>query len=256
MGVEADVLLWLVLAAFAAGWLDSIAGGGGLIGLPALLLAGLDPLAALATNKLQGSAGSLTAAINYTRLGWIDLHWARGLIVASLFGSALGTVLVQSLSTDFIEALLPVLLGAMALYFLLSPRLGDVESHPRLGRVAYGATAAPAIGFYDGFFGPGTGSFFTLSAVTLLGMSARRAVALTKLLNFASNIASLGVFLFSGHVLWGIGAAMIAGQALGAYTGSTMAIRRGVALIRPLVVIVCLVMMVKLGYDRFLVASP
>ena len=245
-------LLILACVGFAAGWLDSIAGGGGLIALPALLFTGINPLQALATNKLQGSFGTCIAAFHYTREGWIDLRWARGLILASFLGSAAGTVLVQWVSLEFVADALPVLLGLMALYFLLSPALGNVDRKPRLSRGLYGATAAPAIGFYDGFFGPGTGSFFTLSAVSLLGMSATRAVALTKLLNFASNISSLLVFLVGGHVLWTVGGAMIIGQALGAWVGSGMAVRRGVALIRPVVVLVCLAMMTRLGYERYI----
>jgi len=251
--IPAGWLPVLGLAGLAAGWLDSIAGGGGLIALPALLLSGMNPLQALATNKLQGSFGAFTAAFNYTRQGWIDLGWARWLILASFIGAAAGTALVQSVDLSLIDNALPPLLGLTALYFLLSPRISDVDQHPRIGRLGYGLTAAPLIGFYDGFFGPGTGSFFTLSAVALLGARATRAVALTKLLNFASNIASLAVFVAGGQVIWTVGGAMVLGQALGAWLGSNMAIRRGVGLIRPLVVVVCLIMMAKLGYDRYVV---
>jgi uncharacterized membrane protein YfcA len=248
---SAELLLAMALVGVAAGWVDSIAGGGGLIALPALLFTGISPLEALATNKLQSSFGSFTAAYNYTRRGWIDLRWARWLIAASLLGSAAGTLLVQNLRLDLLERMLPVLLGGMALYFLLSPRLGDVERKPRLGRLGYGLSAAPGIGFYDGVFGPGTGSFFTLSAVTLLGASATRAVALTKLLNFASNIGSLALFLAGGQIVWTLGLAMIVGQATGAWLGSSMAIRNGVGLIRPVVVIVCLAMMLRLLQQQY-----
>ncbi len=251
MEFSPELLLAMALVGVAAGWVDAIAGGGGLIALPALLFTGITPLEALATNKLQGTFGSFTAAYNYTRRGWIDPRWARWLIVASLLGSAAGTLLVQNLRLDLLERLLPVLLGAMALYFLLSPRLSNVERKPRLGRLGYGLSAAPGIGFYDGIFGPGTGSFFTLSAVTLLGASATRAVALTKLLNFASNIGSLALFLVGGQIVWMLGLAMIVGQATGAWLGSTMAIRGGVGLIRPVVVVVCLVMMLRLLHQQY-----
>lgn len=246
--------LYPVLAAvgFAAGWLDAIAGGGGLIALPALLLSGVPPLNALATNKLQGTMGAFTAASSYVRQGWVDLAWARGLIVASFVGAGAGTLLVQYMDNDVVERLLPLLLVVMVLYFAFSPRLGDLESEPRMGRLGYGLTAAPAIGFYDGFFGPGTGSFFTASAVALLGASARRAVALTKVLNVTSNIASMILFISGGYVLWGVGAAMIVGQLAGAVLGARMAIRGGVALIRPLVVLVCLAMLARIVWARFL----
>lgn len=251
--ITPELLLVMVLVGLAAGWVDSIAGGGGLISLPALLFTGVTPIEALATNKLQGTFGSFTATVNYTRRGWVDLRSARWMILASLLGSALGTALVQSMSLAMVERLLPLLLGAMAVYFLLSPRLGDVDRQPRLSRRAYATTAAPAIGFYDGFFGPGTGSFFTLSAVALLGASSARAVGLTKVLNFASNIASVSVFLIGGHMVWAMGLAMIVGQSMGAWLGSSMAIRGGVRLIRPIVVIVCLGMMSRLLYQQYLV---
>ncbi len=253
MGLEVspELLLVMALVAVVAGWVDAIAGGGGLIGLPALLFTGISPLEALATNKLQGTIGTFTAACNYTRRGWVDLRWARPLILASLIGAAAGTALVQSIRLDLLERALPVLLGLLAVYFLFSPGLGDVERKPRLGRRGYGLTAAPGIGFYDGLVGPGTGSFFMLSAVTLLGASATRAVALTKLLNLASNVGSLALFLTGGHAVWSLGLTMIVGQTIGAWLGSSMAIRRGVGLIRPVVVVVCLAMMSRLLYEQY-----
>lgn len=251
LGWGPEWLLAMALVGVAAGWLDSIAGGGGLIALPALLLTGVSPLEALATNKLQSSVGAGVAAVNYTRRGWIDLHWARWLVLASFLGAAAGTLLVQRVDTAFVEWLLPGLLGAVALYFLLSPRLGDLERQPRSSRLGYGVTAAPLIGFYDGFFGPGTGSFFTASAVGLLGASATRAVALTKLLNFASNLAALLMFVAGGHVIWALGAAMLGGQAVGAWLGSSLAIRHGVGLIRPLVVTASLALMLRLLWQQW-----
>ncbi|WP_440995619.1 TSUP family transporter [Arhodomonas sp. SL1] len=250
--LEPHWYLVLVAVAFAAGWLDAIAGGGGLIALPALLLAGVPPLGALATNKLQGAVGAMTAAVSYAREGWVDLRWAAGLIVASFLGASAGTWLVQGMDTSVVERLLPLLLAVMVLYFALSPRLSDLESAPRMGRWAYGLTAAPGIAFYDGFFGPGTGSFFTASAVALLGASARRAVALTKVLNVTSNIASLALFVAGGHILWGVGAAMVVGQLAGAILGARMAIRGGVALIRPLVILSCLAMLTRLLWEQYL----
>lgn len=251
--ITLELLLIMLLVGVVAGWVDAIAGGGGLVALPALLFTGVTPLEALATNKLQGTFGSFTAAANYTRRGWVDLRSVRWLVLGSLLGSTAGTVLVQSMSLVLVERLLPILLGVMALYFLVAPGFTDAERRPRLDNRGYACTAAPTIGFYDGFFGPGTGSLFTLSAVTLLGASATRAVGLTKVLNFASNIASVTVFLVGGHMVWTIGIAMIAGQAFGAWLGSGMAIRGGVRLIRPIVVIVCLGMMGRLLYQQYVV---
>ncbi|MEX0730919.1 MAG: TSUP family transporter [Aquisalimonadaceae bacterium] len=252
MEITAELLIFVFLVGIFAGWVDSIAGGGGLISLPALLFVGLNPLAALATNKLQSSFGAFIAAVNYTRLGWVDLQAIRWLVLVAFIASAAGTMLVQHVDLSLLERLLPVLLGLLAAWFALSPRVGDLERTPRLGGIAYGATAVPAIGFYDGFFGPGTGSFFTASAISLLGASARRAVGLTKVLNFTTNFSSLILFVIGGQVIWSFGLAMVLGQVIGAWFGSSMAIRNGVAIIRPIVVVVCLAVMIRMLYQQYL----
>lgn len=253
MELSVELLLFVFFAGALAGGIDAIAGGGGLISLPALLFAGLNPLAALATNKLQSSFGTFTAAWNYTCRGWVDLRAARWLIVIAFLASAAGTVAVQFIGHSLLERLLPLLLGVLAAWFAFSPKVSDLERTPRMPETVYRATVLPAIGFYDGFFGPGTGSFFTASAIGFLGASATRAVALTKVLNLTTNLGSLTLFIAGGHVIWAVGLVMVAGQIVGAWIGSSLAIRNGVTIIRPLLIGVCLAVMVRLLYQQYFV---
>jgi hypothetical protein len=241
-----EPMLLLFAVGFAAGLLDAIAGGGGLIALPALLSTGMSPVEALGTNKLQGSFGTTAAARHFFRHGHIDMDGA-GLVTASTFVGALaGSLAVQYTEPGFLSALIPVLLVANALYFLFSPRVGDVERHRRLGLTGFAFLVGGGLGFYDGFFGPGTGSFFALAYVVMLGYSLTRATAHTKLLNMTSNLAALLLFALNGHVVWPIGLLMGVAQVLGATVGAHLVIRRGAVLVRPLIVIVCLVMTARL----------
>ena len=241
-----EVLGLLLAAGLLAGWVDAIAGGGGLIALPALLAAGLPPLQALATNKLQGSFGTLAATIHYTRAGEIDLRQAWPEALAALVGSLLGAWLVQGLETAWLEHIVPLLLAAFALYFLFSPRAGDLDSHRRLGHFAFALLIGGGVGFYDGFFGPGTGSLFAAAYIALAGYNLRRATAHTKLLNLASNLAALGLFLVIGEVVWEAGLVMAAGQFIGARLGAGTALKHGAAVIRPMLVLVSLAVCLKL----------
>lgn len=248
MGVE--TLGVLFVAAAAAGFVDTVAGGGGLITLPVLLLAQVPPLHALATNKLQGSFGTLTSSLAMLHRRLVRWHQARGLFIASLVGAALGTLAVQQVHAEALDMIIPVVLVGIGLYFLLAPGAGDVDRNPRLGEGFYRGVVVPVIGFYDGFFGPGTGSFFSLAGVSLRGHSLVTATAHAKLLNFASNAASLAVFVIAGKVVWLAGAAMIGGQIIGAWFGSHAVVRGGARLIRPLIVVMCLAMMLRYAWQK------
>jgi len=164
-------------------------------------------------------------------------------------GACLGALAVSIAPLALLSAVLPLLLVVMALYFALSPKLSDRDAAARLSPTAFAFSAAPLVGFYDGVFGPGTGSFFFLSFITLLGYGVLRATAHTKLLNFTSNIAGFLLFAVSGKIVWPVGLAMGLGQFLGAQVGSRLAIRRGARLIRPLLVAVCCAMAAKLVLD-------
>jgi uncharacterized protein len=243
---EPETLLILSAVATLAGLVDAMAGGGGLLTLPALLWAGLSPLQALATNKLQGTFGTLAATLHFLRQGEIHLG-EMGLAIALTFsGALLGSVAVQQVDSERLEWLLPLLLIGFAFYFLLSPRVGDLGARQRIGPFLFALSGGFGIGFYDGFFGPGTGSFFALAFVALLGFNLRRATAHAKLLNFTSNLASLLVFLTSGQAAWALGLGMAAGQFLGGWLGAHLVLRHGARLIRPLLVLVSLVLAVRL----------
>jgi uncharacterized protein len=241
-----ETLLVLVAVAGAAGMIDAIAGGGGLLALPALLWAGLPPVQALATNKLQGSFGTLTASFNFVRRGEIAIGRLRIPILMTFVGSAAGTLAVQELGSDLLRDVVPSLLIAFALYFLFSPRIGDQDAHHRISHGLFGLLIGFGVGFYDGFFGPGTGSFFAAAFVVLLGYNLRRATAATKILNFTSNIASLLFFAMAGQVIWQVGLPMGLAQMAGAWAGSHLVIRHGTRLIRPLLVTVSLAISLKL----------
>ncbi|EAU41882.1 hypothetical protein FP2506_15654 [Fulvimarina pelagi HTCC2506] len=241
-----DILLLLVAAAFLAGYIDAVAGGGGLITIPALLLSGMDPLAVLGTNKLQSLFGSGSAAIAYSAKGHVDLKTQWPGALASGFGAICGALLAFVVPTDVLETALPFLLIAVALFFAFRPGLGDLDRERRLSSFFFVGFVVPLIGAYDGLFGPGTGSFFMIAFVTLAGYGVLKATAHTKLLNFSSNFGSLLVFVVGGAVYWSVGLAMGIAQFLGARLGAATAMRFGSKLIRPLLVITCLALATKL----------
>ena len=241
-----ELLAILFATGLIAGVLDSIAGGGGLIAFPVLLSTGLSPLQALATNKLQGSFGTTTAALHFLRHGAIDRDGMVFAILCTFVGALLGSFAVSHIDSRILMTLIPFLLIANAVYFLFSPRVGDIEQHRRISMGSFSLLIGAGLGFYDGFFGPGTGAFFALAFVVLLGFSMQRATAYSKLLNMTSNLAALSFFMLGGHVVWSIGLVMAVGQVLGASIGAHMVIRRGTALIRPLLVVVCVALTVKL----------
>ena len=245
-----DIGLILFLLALLAGLVDSIAGGGGLISVPALLWAGLPPVTALATNKAQAVFGSFTAAANFIHKGAVDLRRAAFSVLCTFLGAAAGALLVQHLGGDLLARIIPLLLIAFALYFLFSPRVSDLDSHQRIGEGAFALLVGTGIGFYDGFFGPGTGTFFAMGFVALLGYNLRRATAHTKVLNFTSNLAALLFFLPGGHVVWTIGLVMGAGQLTGAWIGSHLVLRHGTRLVRPVLVVASLAVSLKLLLDQ------
>ena len=241
----------LFVTGVAAGFVDSIAGGGGLITLPVLLSCGFDPKLALGTNKLQATFGSGSAAWHYTRAGvaiWRDC-W-RGFVL-TFIGAALGTLAVQKLDPSLLRRALPVLLAVVAIYSLLRPTLGEKETQARMSRSAFDLTFGLLLGFYDGFFGPGTGTFWAMAFVLVMGFNLTRATGSTKVMNFASNLASLAFFLFLGQVMVTAGLVMGAGQLIGAWLGSHMVIKRGTEFIRPIFITVVLAITGKVIYDVY-----
>lgn len=240
------ILVALMFVALVAGFVDAIAGGGGLLAIPALLLAGLSPAATLGTGKLQALFGAGMAALTYARAGQFRWRDVAGPSITALIGSVAGALLARVLPSDFLRIVMPLMLVVIACYFAFKRRLDDSDRTRRIGGLAFGLTAAPVIGFYDGVFGPGAGSFYMLAFVSLAGLGVLRATAHTKLLNFASNVGGFGVFAMAGVVHWKIGLAMGAMQIVGAWLGARLALRVGATLIKPLLVVVCLALAARL----------
>lgn len=249
LGLSYQVMLLLFAVAAFAGCIDAIAGGGGLITIPALLWAGIPPTQALATNKLQACGGSFFASWYFIRQGIVSVKQMKLAITCAFIGAALGTIAVQLIDIKILEAILPFLILAIGGYFLFSKKLSDDDKHQVLTPTVFAFTAALAVGLYDGFFGPGTGSFFALAFVSLAGFGLSKATAHAKVLNFSTNIASLIFFALGGKVLWIIGLIMLVGQAIGATLGSSLVLTKGTKIIKPLVVTMSVAMSVKLFFN-------
>lgn len=250
-GILTYTLLFVV--AFFAGFVDAIAGGGGLIALPALMSIGIPPHAALATSKLQASFGSFMAAVNFAKKGMINFKEVTIGIVFTFIGACIGTALILFLTTEFLQLIIPFFLIAIFIYTLFMPKVGDEDRKARINPRIFYIIFGLLLGFYDGFFGPGAGSFWTFSLVALIGLNMKKAVAHTKILNFTSNIVSLGVFIIGGQVLWVLGLLMGVGQMLGAYFGSNMVIKKDVKFIRTMFLIIVGATIIKLVYTYFFV---
>lgn len=242
----------LFLTGLAAGFVDSIAGGGGLITLPVILSFGGDPQQALGTNKLQATFGSGSATWHYARAGVVDLRdCVRGCLLTFL-GASIGTFGVQQVGAHILKVVIPLLLLAIAIYTLLRPQLGEKDLHPRTSRLKFDFIFGLLLGFYDGFFGPGTGTFWTMAFVLAMGFNLTRATGYTKAMNFASNLSSLLLFALIGKVDYAAGAVMGMGQLLGARFGSKMVMARGTNFIRPVFITVVVALTLKLLYDAYL----
>ena len=241
----------LTAVALAAGTVDAIAGGGGLLTVPALLAAGLPPHLALATNKGQSVFGSFAAMVRFGRAGLVDARRARVTFPAGLAGSLLGAAAVLVVPPETLRPVVLVLLAAAALFVGLR-RPGSVPIEPapaRRGAPALAAAIALAIGAYDGFFGPGTGTFLIVAFAALLGDGLARASASAKVVNFASNLAALALFAWRGAVVWPVALPMAVGQLSGAWLGAHLAVRRGDALVRRVAVLSALALAVKRALD-------
>ncbi|AWB52062.1 TSUP family transporter [Pasteurella multocida] len=248
IGINVFVLLFAV--ALVAGFIDAIAGGGGLITIPALLMTGMPPALALGTNKLQACGGSFSASLYFLRQRAVNLAEVWLILLMTFIGASLGTVLIQLVDSAIIKKVLPFLILAIGLYFLFSPTLGNEDRQKRISYLGFAFSAGLGIGFYDGFFGPGTGSLLSLAFVMLLGFNLTKATAHAKVLNFTSNVASLIFFLIGGQIMWSVGFAMMAGQFIGANLGAKMVLSKGKTLIRPMVVVMSFIMTIKMAYDQ------
>ena len=239
-------LLWLFGVALVAGIIDVMAGGGGLLTLPALMAAGVPPIAAVATNKFQSISGSVSATVHFWRCGRIKLkeHWLPAL--TAFLGAVGGAACVSLMSPDVLKRGVPFLLILIALWVLLSPSLGKLQRKARLSYEALALTLIPLIGFHGGFIGVGGGILYAMSSVALSGVTLDEATVRTKFYNAMSDTGALILFLFGGHIVWLYGVVMIVGTFLGGNIGARLVLRHGTQLIKPMVVVMSLAMSVKL----------
>ncbi len=233
------------MVSLVAGFLDTLAGGGGLIVIPALLLAQVPPIQAIATNKLQGSFGTLVSAGTMHKNNMVSFTQIKRPFIAALIGAIIGAISIQFVHADVVRIIIPLVLGTIALYFLFAPNPGTYEKPQKISDGTFDAVVAPTIGFYDGAIGPGAGSFYCLSGVALAGKNLINATANAKVLNFASNLAALSVFIISGKIMWLVGGIMVVGTMIGAYLGSLVVIHRGAKVIRPVIVVMSVSMLVS-----------
>ena len=246
----------LLTAATAAGWVDAVVGGGGLILIPALFLVApqLTPQAALATNKLTAFTGTSAAVVTFARR--IPMNWQllvpAGLLAA--VASALGAATVSHIDKDvFIPLIMAVLVG-VAVFVTIRPQLGTtLANDPPTRRkvIAVVLLSAGLLGFYDGLFGPGTGTFLIISFATFLGTEFVRSAAMAKVINLGSNLGALVFFAATGHVLWALGLGMAVCNVIGAVIGSRMALSKGAGFVRITLLIVVIAMVIRLGWQQF-----
>lgn len=254
INLSATTLLLLIAAAFIAGFIDAVAGGGGLLTVPALLSSGLPPHIALGTNKLASTFGSITASYTFYKKKLFDPSFWRLSFIATAVGAIVGTITVYFINAEILEKVLPIFIGFSALYALFnkvkedtSVELPEKCSTLRTKQISQGLT----LGFYDGFAGPGTGAFWTVSNLFLYKVNLLISSGLARAMNFTSNFFSLIAFIYLGQVNFLIGLSMGIFLMLGAYTGAHSAIRYGNKFIRPVFTIVVTIMTIKLAIDAW-----
>ena len=249
----ATVLVLLGLAALAAGFVDAVVGGGGLIQLPALLvgLPSASPLQILATNKLASICGTTVSSATYYRRIRPDPRTFLPMMVLAFAGSFCGALVASQIPRAAFEPIVLVVLVVVGAYVLLRPQLGEATELRYSGHRHLAAALAVGfvIGFYDGALGPGTGSFLVFALVGLLGYSFLEASAKARLANWATNLGALALFVPQGGVLWRVGLVMGLCQLVGSYTGARVAVSRGAAFVRVFFIVVVSAFVVRIGGD-------
>ena len=239
-----EILTFLFCVGAVAGFLDTLVGGGGLLAVPALLLSGIPPIYVLGTNKFQGSMGTGLATFLLFKKKKLDWNSVKNLMFASFIGSIVGGVIIQFFDTQFLSFVIPIVLVFIAIYFIISPKPKSITSNPKPNK-KFELYAVPVVGFYDGMFGPGAGSFFAMTGVMIKKLEIIQATILAKPLNFASNIAGFIVFFSFGHIAFLIGLLMMMGQIIGAFFGTHYLLKANPLIIRLLIVIISISMLIK-----------
>jgi len=239
-----EILTFLFFVGVVAGFLDTLVGGGGLLAVPALLLSGIPPIYVLGTNKFQGSMGTGIATFLLFKKKKLDWNSIKNLMFASFIGSIVGGVIIQFVDTQFLSFVIPIVLFFIAIYFIVSPKPKSTVGNSKPNK-KFELFAVPVVGFYDGMFGPGAGSFFAMTGVMLKKLEIIQATILAKPLNFASNIAGFIVFFSFGHIAFLIGILMMMGQMIGAFFGTHYLLKANPLIIRFLIVIISISMLIK-----------
>ncbi len=251
-GLGIELLVLLVLAAGAAGWVDAVVGGGGLLQLPALLLVpGISPVQALATNKLASIFGTGASSLTYYARAKPDLRTAVPIALVALAGSFVGASIAASIPAAAFKPIIVVALIVVAAVTIARPTLGAELALRHKGAKHYGTavTIGALLGMYDGVLGPGTGTFLVIALVTALGYDFLQASAKAKIVNFATNLGALLFFIPHGSVFWGLGLILAVANVLGSRLGASMAVRRGSRFIRIAFLVVVFALILKLGLD-------
>ena len=243
-----EILTFLFFVAMIAGFLDTLVGGGGLLAVPALLLSGIPPIYVLGTNKFQGSMGTGVATLLLFRKKKLNWSAIKYLMLVSFIGSVIGGVIVQFIDTKALSFAIPIVLVFISIYFIISPKPKKTSKSSASSK-SFDKYAVPAVGFYDGMFGPGAGSFFVMTAVMLNKLEIIQATILAKPLNFASNIAGFIVFFSFGHIAFLIGFIMMPGQLIGAFFGTHYLLKANPLVIRFLIVIMSISMLARYLYS-------
>jgi len=252
--LDPSVILTLCSVGFVAGFIDAIAGGGGMLTVPTLLTTGLPPHLALGTNKLAATFGSFTASVTFYKKKLFDPHFWRYSLISTAIGAIIGTILVNYLSTEFLDKVLPILIMITAVYTLLANSIKNTSNFlPKFThkikktQIIQGLT----LGFYDGVAGPGTGAFWTASSSALYKMNILICSGLARSTNFVSNICSLFTFLYLGQVNLLLGVLMGVFIMSGSWVGAHSAIKYGGKFIRPVFIIVVLCLSLNLAYHAW-----
>lgn len=255
MEISLLAILFLFIASGFAGFVDAVAGGGGLISLPSLLVALPNAATAdvLGTNKLPSFLGTSTAAYSYVKRLRPDWRLTFAMAIPAFIGSMLGAMAASNFPKDAARPIVLLLLIIVAIYTLRKKELGLNENFrfARKHNISISIIAGTVIGFYDGIFGPGTGSFLMVILVAIIGFAFLQASATAKIVNWSTNLGALLIFGFNGHIMWLLGFTMAFGNITGAITGARFAIRGGSALVRNVFLIVTALLIIRIAIDTF-----
>jgi len=253
MTLDFDLLLVLIAAGFSAGFIDSIAGGGGLITLPTLISVGIPPHLALGTNKLAGTFGTFRAALTFIRKKVFDPLLWKVAIVATFVGGFSGVLLAHVLSAETLKKIIPVFIIGVAIYvaFYRAPKI-HLHHDQIKPKTRTSILLGSILGFYDGFLGPGAGSFWAMAVMSIYKVDLLTASGIARLMNFVSNVAALITFMWFNNIDYKIGLCMGLALMLGAYVGSHSAIRFGNRFIKPVFLTVVIVTALHMAWRQFI----